>query len=370
MSGYGREAAKSSRPVARSRTTPVNPLSGGQARWSIARVILTRGARATGAVLCAVLAVIVAGWLVRDIRAADDFGPLWRYWAGYYDARLPMLPTTSAYDVVLLVVYLCAAVAALRSSVAAAVLVATGAVTIVLRLPGLWNIGESRMNARFTDDLRTRALLCAFAALAAGIALIITAGAGRRAARDFSERLPARPGQGAGVIAFLLLGAAGAVVIAWEIRQAVRIPDIYPDWIVGGERVMQGLIDPPPGWFSAVLVLLCLFAGVSGLPRAVHARPFGLIAAALLLVGGVLGVVRAVHYELLDHFGDLHVEDQLTVLTGFFEVIAGAVVLLALARPGPEAPPAPPHQGYGQGYGIPQPGVFGPPPPSQPPPGW
>ncbi|MES9505122.1 hypothetical protein ABWJ92_01710 [Streptomyces sp. NPDC000609] len=333
-------------------------------------MILTRGARITGAVLCAALALIVAGWLVRDLRAADDIGALWRYWAGYYDLRRPMMPVTSAYDVVLFVVYLVAAVAALRSSAAAAVLVATGAVTIVLRLPGLWNIGESRMDARFSDDLRTRALLCFFAALAAGIALIITAGAGRRPAGDFPERLPARPGQGAGVVAFLFLGVAGVVVAAWEIRQAVRLPQLYPDWIVGGDRIMQGLIDPPPGWFSAVLILLCLFAGVSALPRAVHARPFGLIAGALLLAGGVLGMARTVHYELLDHFGDPRVEDQLTVLTGAFELIAGAVVLLVLARPGPEEPPAPPALGYGQGYGYPRPGVFGPPPPSQPPPGW
>ncbi|MFD7497668.1 hypothetical protein ACFV8T_35890 [Streptomyces sp. NPDC059832] len=333
-------------------------------------MILTRGARATGAVLCAVLALIVAGWLVRDVRAADDIGLLWRYWAGYYDPRLPLLPTTSAYDVVLLVVYLSAAVASLRSSVAATALVATGVVTIVLRLPGLWNIGESRTNARFTDDLRTRALLCAFVALAAGIAMITTAGAGRRAARDFSERLPARPGQGAGLIAFLCLGAAGAIVIAWEIRQATQISAIYPDWFVGGDRVVQGLIDPPPGWFSAVLALLCLFAAVSALVRAVHARPFGLIAAALLLFGGVLGVARTVHYELLNRFGDLSVETQLIVVTGFFEVLAGAVVLLALALPGPDEPPALPDQGYGQGYGHPQPGVYGPPPPSQPPPGW
>ncbi|MET9659864.1 hypothetical protein [Streptomyces sp. NPDC006510] len=333
-------------------------------------MILTRGARVTGAVLCAVLAVIVAGWLVRDISAADDTGRLWRHWAGYYDARMPLSPATSAYDVVLLVVYAVAAVASLRSSVAGAALVATGVITLAVRLPGLWNIGESRMDARFADELRTRALLCAFVSLAAGIALIITAAAGRRAPHDFSEGTPARPGQGAGLIAFLCLGAAGAVTIAWEIRQAMRFSDLYPDWYLGGDRVFQELIDPPPGWFMAVLALLCLFAATSALFRAVHARPFGLIAAVLLLGGGALGVARSVHYEMLDRFADLPVENQLIVLTGFFEVFAGAVVLLALARPGPAAPPALPGQGYGQGYGYPQPGVYGPPPPSQPPPGW
>ncbi|MFJ1616505.1 hypothetical protein ACIOHO_03330 [Streptomyces sp. NPDC087849] len=331
---------------------------------------VTRGARITGAVLCALLAVIVAGWLVRDVRAVDDPGQLWRHWAGSYEGRPAALPATSADDVMLLVAYLVAAVAALRSSVAATALVATGVVTLAVRLPGLWNIGESRMEAGYSDDLRTRALVCAFAALAAGIALIIVVGAGRRPARDSSEAAPTRPGQGAGVTAFLLLGAAGAVVIAWEIRQAARFPEIYPDWYLGGDRVFQGLIDPPPGWSGAVLALLCLYAATSALCRAVHARPFGLIAAGGLLSGGALGVARAVHYEFLGHFGDLPVEEQLTVLTWFFEVIAGAVVLIVLARRGTAGTPAPHHQGYGQGYGGPRPGVFGPPPPSQPPPGW
>ncbi|MFE7620832.1 hypothetical protein [Streptomyces sp. NPDC057496] len=337
-------------------------------------MILTRGARVTGAVLCAVLAVIVAGWIVRDVGAVDDPARLWSHWAGYYDARLPAPPATSAYDVVLLAVYLAAAVAALRSSVAATALVAAGVVTIAVRLPGLWTIGGNGTAARFTDDLRTRALLSAFAALAAGIALIITAGAGRRAPYDSSERLPARPGRGAGVIAFLGLGAAGAVVIAWEIRQAVRLADapfdVYPDWYVGGDRIAHGLIDPPPGWFTVVLALLCLSAAVSALARAAHARPFGMIAAALLLFGGVMGVARSVHHELLERFGGLPVEEQLLVLTSFFEVAAGVVVLLAMSLPGPADIPAPPHRGYGQGYGYPRPGVFGPPPPSQPPPGW
>ncbi|MFF9568076.1 hypothetical protein [Streptomyces sp. NPDC014685] len=337
-------------------------------------MILTRGARVTGAVLCAVLAVIVAGWIVRDVGAVDGPARLWRHWAGYHDARLEAPPATSAYDMVLFLVYLAAAVAALRSSVAATALVAAGAATIAVRLPGLWTIGGNGTTVRFTDDLRTRALLSAFVALAAGIALIITAGAGRRAPYDPSERLPARPGQGAGVIAFLALGAAGAVAVAWEIRQAVRFADarfdVYPDWYVGGDRVLHGLIDPPPGWFTAVLALFCLFAAVSALARAAHARPFGLIAAALLLFGGVMGVARSVHHELLERFGGLPVEEQLIVLTSFFEVAVGAGALLAMSLPGPVGVPAPPHPGYAPGYGPPGPDVFGPPPPSRPPPGW
>ncbi|MEV8452836.1 hypothetical protein AB0467_11045 [Streptomyces sp. NPDC052095] len=337
-------------------------------------MILTRGARVTGAILCAVLALMVAGWIVRDINAADDIGQLGQRWAGYYDARFTMLPTTSAYDLVLLVVYAVAAVVVLRSSVAATALVAVGVVTIAVRLPGLWNIGESRMDARFSDDLRTRALICAFAALAAGIALIITAGAGRRPVRDFTERPPARPGTGAGVVVFLGLGAAAAVTVGWEIRQAVRGPDLYPDWYLGGDRVFQPLTGPPPGWFAALLALLCVFAAVSGVVRAVHARPFGLIAAALLLLDGVLSVIRSFHYELLQHFLDLPVESELIVVTGFVEVFLGALTLLAAALPGPVPPaPAPPGYapGFGPGYGA-QPGPFGPPPPppSQPPPGW
>ncbi|MFF9346164.1 hypothetical protein [Streptomyces sp. NPDC014734] len=330
-------------------------------------MILTRGARVTGAVLCALLAVVVACWLIRDLGAADDQEQLWRYWAGFYDARLHVMPATTGGDLVLLVVYLVAAGAALRSSVAATAMVATGVVTIAVRLPGLWTIGASGMNGRFSDDLRTRALLCAFVALAAGITLIAAAGAGRRPPADFSEQVPSRTGQGAGVTAFLLLGVGGAVVAAWEIRQLVRLPELFPDWYVGGALGTQGLIDPPPGWSSALVVLLCLFAGVSALAGAVHARPFGLIAAAMLLPAGVTGVIRATHYDMLEHFGELPVENQLLVLSWFLESAVAVVVLLVLARRGTAVAPDHPHQGYGPGYGYPGPGPSGPPPPNRPP---
>ncbi|THA60797.1 hypothetical protein E6P78_26385 [Streptomyces sp. A0958] len=367
-------------------------------------MILTRGARVTGGALCGVLAVIVASWLVRDARAAE-FGQLWRYWAGFYEARPQVMPATSAMDAVLFVVYVAVAMAALRSSVGAPALVVTGVVTLGVRLPGLWSIGDRRMDHLFSEDLRSRALICAFVALAAGAALIITAAAGRRPPADAYEPTPTRPGPGAGVLAFLLLCAAGAVLIAWEIRQVVRYSEIFPDWYVGGDRVAQGLTSPPPGWATVLVALLCAYAGVSAAARATHARPFGLVAAALLLTGGVLGVIRVVHYDLLDDFGSLPVEDQLMVASWFFQAFASVAVLIALAprgladvrgphgpgqdpwcggpsgygpapQPGPAAPPYPGQRPPAPGYGYPQGGSggFGPPPPpsppSQPPPGW
>ncbi|MFF4174342.1 hypothetical protein [Streptomyces sp. NPDC001750] len=373
-------------------------------------MILTRGARITGAVLCALLAVIVAGWIVRDLGAVDGPGHLLRYWTGYEDARLPEMPTTSIDDLVLFVVYLVVALTVMRVSVAASALVATGVLTLALRLPGLWNIGTSPMDGMFSDELRTRALICAFVAIAVAVALIITAGAGRRPPADFSERVPIRPGQGAGVLTFLLLGASAATIAAWEIRTVVRLPELLPDWYLGGEQASHGLIDPPPGWAGAVVVLLCLFAGGSALGRAAYARPFGLIAAGILLPGAAGALIRSLDQGVLGYFGELPVENQLLVLSWTFETIAALVVLIALAVRGPAGHLAQPYQGYdpgyeqgygygpvpgpgpgpGQGYGYPGsgPGPFGappppppdqppplpphqpPPPPSQPPPGW
>ncbi|MEU2246349.1 hypothetical protein [Streptomyces sp. NPDC019224] len=356
-------------------------------------MILTRGARATGAVLSAVLAVIVACWLVRDARATD-FGQLWRYWAGFQEARPQAAPATSSMDVVLFVVYVAVAVAALRTTAGAPALVVAGVVTLGVRLPGLWTIGNRRMESAYSDDLRSRALICAFVALAAGAAMIITAGAGRRPPADSYEPTPVGPGPGAGLLAFLALGAAGAVLIAWEIRQVVRYPEIFPDWYVGGDRIGQQLTGPPQGWATVVLALLCGLAGVSAVARARHARPFGLVAAALLLPGGVLGVTRIVHYDMFDHFGSLQAETRLVLLSWIFQGLAALAALLALAVPGQAGAPGhdpwsggpgrgpapwpgpagPPYPGQRPpGYGYPQGGSGGfgpPPPPSQPPPGW
>ncbi|MEU2405828.1 hypothetical protein ABZ609_16140, partial [Streptomyces rubiginosohelvolus] len=82
---------------------------------------LTRGARITGAVLCAVLALMAVAWIVRDIRAADGPVPVWEYWSGTASLRDMVRPTTTSTSLVLLLAYAAAAVAALRSASAASV---------------------------------------------------------------------------------------------------------------------------------------------------------------------------------------------------------------------------------------------------------
>ncbi|MFE3515132.1 hypothetical protein [Streptomyces sp. NPDC059166] len=374
-------------------------------------MILTRGARVTGAVLTGVLAAMVLAWIVRDLRAVGDPLDLPRYWAGYTDTRPEGLPATLSTDPVLLVVYVCAFFAALRSSVAAATLVATGLVTVALRLPGVWTIGASWTDERYGGELRTRALLGTFVALAAGLALVVTGAAGRRRPGDQYERLPTRPGRAAGAAVFVVLGISGAVVIAWEVRQYLTLPSaLYPDWFIGGRVISIGLTAAPPGWSSAVLAVICLVVAWTALFRAVHSRPLGMIAAGFLLVSGATGIARAFHHRVIDRIGDLGTEQQLMVLTSFLFAVAGAVALPALARRGFEDVERPPQddRGYGyphtgdpgygyphagdpgygrprpdgRGYGYPQAstppygypqaggGTGSPPPPASPPPGW
>ncbi|MER5633106.1 hypothetical protein [Streptomyces nitrosporeus] len=352
---------------------------------------LTRGARITGAVLYAVLGAVVVCWIVRDVLAVDEPLELLRFWAGYADAHPGASPATTQTDAVLFAVLAVAGATVRHSTAAAATMVVTGVVAFVLRLPSVWSAGSSWMDGRYSDELRTRALVSAFVVLAAALALIVTGSAGRGQPADAYEPLPARPAQGAGVVAFLALGTAGAVSVAWEIRRLFVLPDaVYPDWFTGGDAIPVSLTGAPPGWNSVALSAACLVAAWTALFRAVHARPLGLTAGGFLLVSGALAIAQAAHHEVLEHFGELTLEYQLNVATSFLLALAGAAALLALAPrgaaddrqdPGYGGYGYPP-EGYGYppagpapGHGYPQPGGtggFGPPPgapPAPPPPG-
>ncbi|MFI7287413.1 hypothetical protein ACIBRY_12320 [Streptomyces anulatus] len=352
---------------------------------------LTRGARITGAVLCAVQALMAVAWLVRDFRVVDGPGMLWDIWTG--SANVWAMPSVATTDttLILLVVHAATAVAALRSAVAAPALVVTGIVTFAVRLPGVWTITDSPAPA----ELRDRALLTTYAALAAGLAMVVVGVAGRRPVGDGEER-PAGPGRGAGVTAFLLLGFQAVVFAGWEIRQVFLYPDgLYPAWFTGGRPMVVPLTEAPPGWINVVLILMFLVAAVGAVAGAGCARPLGLIAGGFILSSGVLGVGRVIRFELYERFADLDFEAQLNTLSFVTSLIAGAAVLAVLARkgvqrtpvggaPGPwggagpwgAQPPGypPPRAAPGQqpaapGFGPPQGGGFGP-PPSSPPPRW
>ncbi|MDQ0986788.1 hypothetical protein [Streptomyces sp. V2I9] len=358
---------------------------------------LTRGARITGAALCALSALLIIAWIVRDVRAADGLEPVWHFWSGTANFQDMAQPTTAATSAVLLVAYAAAVVAALRSTAASSVLVVTGVVTVALRLPGVWTIAD----AAAPEELRDRALLTTYAVLAVGIALIVVGVAGRRPVPEGAER-PAGPGRGAGVAVFLLLGFQGALFAAWEIRQTFVYPsDLYPAWFIGGRPLNLPVTEGPPGWVTAATVLVFLVAAVGAVAGAVHARPLGLFAGGFVLCSGVLGVARAIHFEMYERFPDLGLEEQLNLLSFVSSLLVGPVVIVLLARKGvhraaggpsgpwggagpwgghpapgiPGQPPAPGQSaapGFGAppgGFGPPQGGGFGP-PPSSPPPRW
>ncbi|WP_257002163.1 hypothetical protein [Streptomyces sp. WZ.A104] len=358
---------------------------------------LTRGARITGAVLCAVLALMALAWIVRDVRAADGPVAVWEYWSGTANLRTGLRPATTSTTFVLLVAYIAAAVAALRSTAAASVLVVTGIVTFALRLPGVWTVGD----ALAPEDLRDRALLTTYAALAASVGLIVAGAAGRRPAPGGGAR-PLGPGRGAGVAALLLLGFQAVVFAGWEIRQPFVYPsNLYPAWFIGGRPLHTPLTEGPPGWVNAVLVLMFLVAAVGAVAGAVNARPLGLIAGGFVLCSGVLGVARAIHFDMFDGFAGMDIEGQLNLLSFVTSLLVGVAVIIVLARkgverspggatgpwggpnswggdwgpPGPwgaQAPGGPGAQGYppAPGHppvsGPPQGGGFGPPPSSPP----
>ncbi|MFF7201593.1 hypothetical protein [Streptomyces sp. NPDC008141] len=315
---------------------------------------LTRGARITGAVLCAALAVIVGGWIVRDLGVLDDPLGLWRFWTGGGHRGAPSARlATTLETLLLLAVYVCVGAAALRPHAGAAAPAVAGIVTLALWIPGLWVLSSSWMDLRATGDLRTRALYCVFAATGLGVGLLIVAAAGRQV-----PSLPLRPQRGSGLLAAVLLGASAVVLAGWEIRAAARSGGgTYLDRFTGSKSVMLPPLGTPPGWLAAVTALLAVVAGSAALSQAAFARPLGLVSALLILGQGARGVDAAVRGDLVPRLGELSGLDQLLVLSWLFQAAAGLLLLVVLARREPVAQPV---------YGW----APGPPPPSRPPPGW
>ncbi|MEV6791072.1 hypothetical protein AB0M87_03540 [Streptomyces sp. NPDC051320] len=340
-------------------------------------MILTRGARTTGAVVCALLALTVLCWVVRDLSTADGPVQLWRFWEAGPSGMAQASLTTTLYDLMLVVVYAVVAVAALRSPVAGSALVAAAVVTLVLRVPGLWVQNADWMGHWSSDELRFRALVSTLIALAGAFALIITVAAGRRPADGAQRALPTPPGRGPAVTAGLLLLLAALVGAGWEIYWIRTLllgvdPKVYSYRFTGQEGIFMPLLGVPAGWLAVLMTLLRVVAAIGAFARAPFARPLGMVAAAGLTASGALSSSLALRLHLFSHFADRGLRDQLSLLTGVFALVAGVVVLVLLAMKGESVTarrPQPLWQqpaGQGGGFGPP----LSPPPPSSPPPGW
>ncbi|MFB7030404.1 MULTISPECIES: hypothetical protein [unclassified Streptomyces] len=310
---------------------------------------VTRPARLTGAALCGALVLVTTVWVLKDLAALGSPADLAWYWAGDLFFLVRGRAATSLLDPVLLVVSAAAAVAALRSRHAASALAATGAVTLALRLPGLWAPGGG-------------ALVTAVLELALAAGLVLVAAVGRRPADVPYEPLPGRPRTGPAVAAGILLAVAAVTTAGWELYRFAELPlEITVDRFTGGRSVIKAALAPPPGWLSVVLVALCATAAVSALARARHSRAFGLLAGALLAADGLAGTAVAVRYGTLAHLADLHAAHRAAVLTSVLGLLVGAAVLALLAGRGAPAPTPGPY---------PPAGALPPPPPHPRPPGW
>ena len=339
-------------------------------------MIFTRAGRISGATLCALLAALTACWLVRDLMTAAGPADLWWFWAGESSGPASAPLTTSVQDGVLLLVYVAVAVSVPRSPNAASAVAAAGVLTLAVRLPGLWVTGADWTAERVPAELRERGLYSAVGALVLALGLLVTAAAGRGAPPSAYARVPTGPGRGAAVTATLLLVAAAADLAAWEVHSALHAPwNAYRGRYTGDASFSLPLLGTPPGWLTAATVLLCLAAALAALARAPLSRPLGMTAAALLVGAGGEGLARALRHDLIARFGELPVLQQLNLAGWLFELAAGALTLLVLARPGRGRGDASEGPGAGrQGRHAQRPSAggsaVGPPPPAVLPPEW
>lgn len=314
---------------------------------------LRPGARSAGAVLLAVLALLDLAWIGRDFSQAADVTDAWWMWSGLIFRAQDGIWASSFVEPTLLVVYTVCTVTVVVSSAARGVMVAAGVLTILLRVPTLWNLHASWVQAGVSDGLRLGVLFSTIGMLVLASALIVLAAAGRRRTpagsrgdapdpgadgdtpaageADGRDEPPARPTRAGGTAAGALLALAAAVLLCWEIHSAVQQGwELYSQHFTG-DRALATLLAVPESWYGCALALTALYAAGAAFARAPHARPFGMTASGPLLGLGLFRLSFAAKSGLVGEFGRLAARDQLWLGTALFEVLAALGVLFALA---------------------------------------
>ncbi|WP_254068689.1 hypothetical protein [Streptomyces sp. TM32] len=361
--------------------------------------VLTRGARGAGAVICLLLALLAAGWIIRDLVVAGHPADVWWAWLG--ETRRPREFTawaTSALDPLLLLGALAAAVAQVRTAVASSVavgaLLSLAAAVALLRIPLVWVLGADWLQG-LDGGLTAWARITVLAQLALAAALFVVVATGRRRPPGRPGRHtagapapvygvvravpsvggPGRPGspyRGPAVTAGVLLGAAGLTLAGWEIHWRQQLGwYLYRKGLLGDASVFRALLQPPVHWQGAALAVLALGAAAAALRRAAAGRPAALTAAALLLTHAAVALVHTARAGEFGRLAALPAHTQLEAGTAVFVAAAALVVLLAAARPGlPDTSrDLDAVRAYGMAPDEERP-PHAPPPPSTLPPGW
>lgn len=283
---------------------------------------LASTARRVGAVVCGVLALVEAAWVVQDVTVVGGAG-LWQVWAGLAVPVGGGPLNTSVVDAALIGLY-AGAVAAAYRAVAAGAFVAVGVVTLALRLPAVLTLGGQWGGSL---DVQGQLVLTAFGEVVGAVVLLVTVAKGRRM---LPGREPAPPRPAAGVLAGLLLLIVAVMTGAWQfyrmagLDDGVQPPGFFWRTVTGGYLV-NSLLGTPFGWLSWSTAGLCAAAAVAAMVRMPWARPMG-IAVGWLLVPLAVPVLAPVRLTTLTvgQFG-----------AGF--AVAAAVVVALLLLPKAEA---------------------------------
>lgn len=340
--------------------------------------------------MCAVLAAVSLAWIIRDLDTVDPASDLWWWWG-----NIPMyghgMAVSSVNELVLLLIYVVVGSVAVRSSAAAGALVSAALLTLVLRLPSLWNLHSDWMNdSGVPDGLLTKAKLTVWAGVLLSAALLFVVGAGRRPVPPGQPGQPGHPGQdgfpspnrplgwstpptrprpGAAIVSALALLSMGAVTVAWQIYYLDKYSWGDYKLLFTGKRTLATVLASPIMWQAWAIALLTLVAAFAVLRQATFSRQLGMVMAGLLLAEGVMDVSVYVKVNYFEHFADLPTVGKLTVLTGCFLLLIGLIVLPVLARRGlPAGGPPEPAGGWPPGPAFPPPhggtapgGAYGPP---------
>ncbi|NLU67323.1 hypothetical protein [Streptomyces sp. HNM0574] len=333
---------------------------------------LARGARVTGAAVLAVLALLSLGWIIRDFAEAKHVTDVWGLWTGL-PARADGGWAGSYLEPALLVLYTVSAVTAARSSSAAGILASAGVLTLVLRLPSLWQLNAEWI--RSVDETRDLAFTSVLVALALALVLLVVAGVGRRpvggppqpgavpygapgyAPGAFPGQVPpgfagavpppggplpggagphggapleapGRPTAAGALAGGLALGVTAAVLAAWELHTWMTagwdgyIPTLAED------HGAVSLLSVPPHWFNWAVVLISLVGALATVTKATYARPLGMSVAAMYLAGGVFGLSGALQGDL----GALETSGWLALASLALQTTTGVLLLVVLSR--------------------------------------